>query len=204
MTLPVLPPNADTRSITERLAVLIRDFNSGRVEDLAQALTDIAALQADVTTLEGYTHVLQVVSTQTGAVATGTTVLPFDNTIPQNTEGDQYMSLAITPKSSASTLIIDVVWNGAANTAAYGLTVALFQDTTANALAASWVDGYTANASVNIKFTHVMTSGTTSATTFKVRAGRHAAGTTTFNGANGARLMGGVAASSIVIQEVLA
>jgi hypothetical protein len=48
-----------------------------------------------------------------------------------------------------------------------------------------------------------MTSGTTSATTFKVRAGANAAGTTTFNGTAGARLFGGVMASSMVIREVL-
>jgi hypothetical protein len=48
-----------------------------------------------------------------------------------------------------------------------------------------------------------MTSGTTSATTFRVRAGASSAGTTTFNGSGGARFLGGVYASSIVIQEVL-
>jgi hypothetical protein len=42
-------------------------------------------------------RLLQVVNTTTGAVATGTTVMPFDDTIPQSGEGDQYMSLAITP-----------------------------------------------------------------------------------------------------------
>ena len=34
---------------------------------------------------------LQQVNFQSGAVATGTTIFPEDDTIPQNTEGDQYM-----------------------------------------------------------------------------------------------------------------
>ena len=47
-----------------------------------------------------------------------------------------------------------------------------------------------------------MTSGTTSATTFKVRGGSGAASTTTFNGSAGSAFMGGALASSIVIREV--
>ena len=44
--------------------------------------------------------VLQVVQTQTGAVATTTVTIPFDDTIPQITEGAEFITLAITPKSS--------------------------------------------------------------------------------------------------------
>lgn len=46
MSLPALHNAADIRTITERVSVLIRDYNGGRVEDLAQALADIAALEA--------------------------------------------------------------------------------------------------------------------------------------------------------------
>src|SRR5258708_5751039 len=46
--------------------------------------------------------VAQVVNTETGAVATGTTTLPGAvDTIPTNTQGDQYMSLAITPTNTS-------------------------------------------------------------------------------------------------------
>jgi hypothetical protein len=47
-----------------------------------------------------------------------------------------------------------------------------------------------------------MDAGTTSETTFKVRAGGEEAGTTTFNGVGGARKYGGVLASSITITEI--
>lgn len=149
-------------------------------------------------------RMLQMVSTVTGAVATGTTLIPADDTIPQNTEGDQYMSLAITPQSSTSKLIIDVTVNGAASGAApNAIFAALFQDTTANALAVAWTTSYQAGTAIQVKFSYTMTSGTTSATTFKVRVGAQNAGTFTFNGVGGARFMGGVLASSIVIREVL-
>lgn len=147
--------------------------------------------------------VVQVVNTQTGAVATGTTTIPRDDTIPQNTEGDQYMTLAITPTNASNILVIEVVAMFA-NSAAISVIAALFQDTTANALAATVSQGAGTDAEVNIKITHRMVAGTTSATTFKLRAGGNSAGTLTFNGRSGARLFGGVMASSITITEIKA
>lgn len=146
-------------------------------------------------------RVAQIQSFQTGAVATGTTIVPFDDTIPQNTEGDQYMSLAITPQNASSTLEITVtaVYSTAAtaNTA-----ISLFQDSTANALSTvSYVNS--ANAQVTATFTHLMTAGTTSLTTFKVRIGNDAGTTTTFNGTANNRKYGGVVASRITIKEYL-
>lgn len=147
----------------------------------------------------------QVVNTETGAVATGTTTIPNDDTIPQNTEGDQYMSLAITPKNAGSTLIIDVVWTGSNGGVGTGnlIAAALFQDSTANALAAMQNGADASGSPCLIFFRHKMTAGGTSATTFKVRAGANVAGTTTFNGVAGGRLLGGVMASSITITEIL-
>ena len=150
----------------------------------------------------GSGKIAQVVNTQTGAVATGTTILPFDDTIPQNTEGDEYMTLAITPTSATNKLRIDVVFFGTPSVSDW-ITAALFQDSTANALAAMPMFHGTATAGTPIVFTHYMTSGTTSATTFKVRAGKNGAGTTTFNGQSGGRIFGGVFASSITITEIV-
>lgn len=278
MALPGITPAADVRAITERLAVLIRDYNradamvplyaadsgsatayviapipgikaysvgqlfafkatnanSGTTPTLAVngltagtiklpgggavAAGDIAAGGMTLVQVQDVTagtptfnllnpcvspanRFLQMVSTQTGAVASGTTTIPFDDTIPQNTEGDQYMSLAITPQKSTSTLIINVT-AVLANSVDNQITLALFQDSTANALAAV-IEGRAANFLTTVRLQHVMTSGTTSATTFKVRAGGASAGTTTFNGQTAARKLGGVIVSSIVIQEVL-
>lgn len=145
--------------------------------------------------------VVQSVNTQTAAVATGTTVIPFDDTIPQNTEGDQYLSLAVTPTSATNRLRIDVVLFGTYSVAAW-LIAALFQDATAGALAAFANYQQTATAGNGSAFTHTMTAGTTSATTFKVRAGGNTAGTTTVNGQSAGRIFGGVMASSLTITEL--
>ena len=147
--------------------------------------------------------IVQIVNTITGVYASGTTVIPYDNTIPQNTEGDQYMSLAITPTSATNKLKIEVVFNGGeSGNPANVLTVALFQDTTANALACSTVGSNAGNGyPTSCSFIHYMTSGTTSATTFNVRAGLDTAGTMGFNGIGG-QAFGGVMASSITITEI--
>jgi hypothetical protein len=148
--------------------------------------------------------VLQVVNLQTGAVATGTTQIPNDDTIPQITEGTQFMSLAITPISATSKLLICVVATLASSVVNTWNTSALFRDATVNAIAANTVFVNNATAFVPIAFNFYMTSGTTSSTTFTVRSGADQAATLTFNGAGGARRFGGVMASSITITEIAA
>ncbi len=146
----------------------------------------------------------QVVNTQSGAHASGTTAMPYDDTIPQNTEGDQYMTLAITPTSATNKLKIEVAVNFAHDgTPPIAITVALFQDSTASALAATSFNQSASSGSSPITFTHYMTAGTTSATTFKIRAGGNVGATLNFNGRSGARMMGGVMASSITITEIV-
>ena len=149
-------------------------------------------------------RIVQVVNYQTGAVATGTTILPVDDTIPQKTEGDQYMTLDITPTSASNKLLIEVIWNGAQSVNNY-LSAALFQDTTSDALITATAGvQINANTPVQIKILHYMTAGTTSKTTFKVRAGSSGAATTTFNGQYGERRFGGRLLSSITITEIKA
>lgn len=151
-------------------------------------------------TFQSRGKLVQMVSVLDGAVATGTTAIPYDDTIPQITEGDQYMTLAITPLSASNNLRISVVVNGGTSTSDH-LIAALFQDATAGALAAVASKGSTATTQIALSFAHVMAAGTTSATTFRVRVGG-SGGTTTFNGSNSGRIFGGVLASSIVIEEI--
>lgn len=148
-------------------------------------------------------NVIQVVNYQTGAVATGTTTIPADDTIPQNTEGTEFMTLAITPTSASNKLLIQVSFVASYSVTA-GIQVVLFQDSTANGLAQHGSYASSVGSLVSITFSHYMTAGTTSATTFKVRAGAGAAGTITFNGSSGARFYGGALASSIIITEIAA
>jgi hypothetical protein len=148
--------------------------------------------------------IVQVKNVTTGAVATGSTVIPLDDTIPQKTEGDEYMTLAITPRSAVNKLIIEVVANAASTGPAADFATALFQDAAADALAAVTAAGYAASVIGQTKITHHMTAGTINETTFKVRMGGSQAGTLTFNGKAAGRIYGGVMSSSITIHEVMA
>jgi hypothetical protein len=158
-----------------------------------------AAIARGNTGATGATGLVQIIDSRTATMSTGTTLIPVDNTIPQNTEGDQYLSATITPSSASSILEIDVIVRGS-HSAGATLTVALFQDSTANALNVG-TDQKTITNFGTIVIKHWMTSGTTSATTFKVRAGGPNAGTFTLNGSAGAGYFNGTYYSSITIKE---
>ena len=144
----------------------------------------------------GSSKVVQIVNTQTGTLATGTTVLPNDGTTPQNTEGFQVMSLAITPTSATNILTIQVIAFYECGVNLGDMGTALFQDSTANALAAIG-QRLPASTSGMSALNYYMVAGTTSATTFKVRIGNGSAGTQKFN----PNMYNQITASSITITE---
>lgn len=148
-------------------------------------------------------NVIQVVNYQTSTMATGTGIIPADNTTPQNTEGTEFMSLAITPTNSSNLLKIDVNASVTVNSA---ITVigALFQDSTADALASGWVSIWAAGRLGYVTFTHYMTANTTSSTTFKVRLGGQSASTVTLNGSAGIAYLNNTLSSTITITEIAA
>ena len=186
------------QNVTAQNRILAR-FSSGAGDIEEATLGTGVSFSGGALTVAG--RVAQVVNTTTGAVATGTTTLPADDTIPQITEGNEFITRSITPTNASSTLVIEVSIVVAHGVAGTTLTCALFQDATANALAAV-AEGYsTADNMLIFSFRHVMVAGTTSATTFRVRAGAGAAGTMTFNGTATVRRFGGVMSSSIVITE---
>lgn len=68
-----------------------------------------------------------------------TTVIPYDDTIPQITEGNEILAMGFTPQHADSTLKIEIVaFFGA--TANVNQTMAIFQDSTADALKAQSFD----------------------------------------------------------------
>lgn len=146
--------------------------------------------------------VIQVVNTITNAVATGTTAIPVDDTIPQISEGDEYITRAITP-SNASNLLVIIANATYTNSNAGNSAMALFQDATANALAVTLQRPPGAGDLCNGTLVHYMTAGTTSSTTFRIRIGAGGA-TLTLNGSAGARLFGGKANTSLTIYEIKA
>lgn len=144
--------------------------------------------------------IAQIVNTETGAVQTGTTTIPFDDTKPQNTEGTEFFTVTVTPTDATHKLRIDVTVFATVTTTPW-IIAALFQDSGADAIAVAASFNNLNTAGMTITFTHHMVAGTTSATTFKVRVGPSSAATVTLNGQSGGRIFGGVAVSGITVTE---
>ena len=121
--------------------------------------------------------VLQVVTAVASNVTT-TVTIPFDDTIPQNTEGAELLTLAFTPLSATSTLHFSAHTTGRINATTRSITLALFVDTTADALRCGFttmpLSGGTAG---NVILGHSVASASTSARTYKLRFGADASGT---------------------------
>lgn len=148
-------------------------------------------------------RVIQVVHVVETAYTTGSTIMPIDNTIPQITEGTEFMSLAITPTSATNKLLITVNAVLAPSTSDW-ITGALFQDSSTDAIASWSAYQSEAGGTANCNFNHYMTAGTTSETTFKFRAGQGLAGTTYINGNSGGGFFNGTCASTMTITEIVA
>ena len=143
---------------------------------------------------------IQEAYTSSGAVATGTTIIPFDDTVPQITEGDQYFSLAFTPTNAANILEFSAVIQLANSNSNSPLIAALFQVAVANSLKVAYTVQPTGSLA-QITLIHEITAGATAATTYSIRAGGSGAGTTTLNGFSGGRFFGGVGTSFFRIRE---
>jgi hypothetical protein len=98
-----------------------------------------------------------------------TTVIPFDNTIPQITEGTQIISATITPTKTTSRIVGFVSLNGDATDATVQTVVAAFRGTTANAVASTWLKYILYSSLISFEFTDL--PNTTSATTYSIRIG---------------------------------
>lgn len=149
--------------------------------------------------------VTQVVNTQSGALVTGSTVTPIDDTIPQSGEGTAIPALdtAFTPKSTTSLLRIDAVVMASVSVLSY-VILGLFKDAGANALAVASEYTGAATGLVCVKLTWFEVSGSLTARTYKLRAGNSSAGTISINGSSGARVFGGVCNSSLTVTEISA
>ena len=131
--------------------------------------------------LRTWNLLLQVEKSLVTTKPSTTSAIPQDNTIPQNTEGTEFTTLAITPQASDSTLYIDFLVMGSLTNNSTNITVCLFKDSDANALQ---VVNNTCNTNTEM-FPLILqfaeTSGTTSAVTYKIRFGLAGGGTVYLN-----------------------
>lgn len=201
--LPVAGGGTGVASTTAYGVVCGGTTSTSALQSVAVGTANQALVSAGAGALPSMRSISQTVYSQTGATAAVTTQIPLDDTIPQNTEGDQILTVSITPTNTSNILVIEVCANflwGAAGSA----VLALFQDSTADALVATRTSVSNANNSSPTTLSYTMTAGTTSSTTFNVRLGPATAITLTLNGASGARQLGGVFGTFLRIREVIA
>ncbi len=148
-------------------------------------------------------EVIQNVYNFTGGVISGSTQVVLDDTIPQSNEGSEFFSTSITPSSSANLLVHNSIMNFETSSPGTGMNLAaLFRNAETNAIAASWIWPVADFFQIILGHRHIANS--TSAQTFKIRAGQQdAIATVTLNGASGGRLLGGALSSGHSIDELM-
>lgn len=172
----------------------------GDITDLTVGTADIANGAVTAAKLANGVPVQTVIATL-ATVTTTASIIPFDDTIPQNTEGLEIIQATITPKFATSTLLIEAEFTGTVNGGVV-VSAAVFQDSTADALFAAGQFMATGETGV-LRFSRTLAAGTVNATTFKLRVGQTSGLVTlTINGINGARRYGGVLVSSLRITEI--
>lgn len=144
-------------------------------------------------------RVVNVSYQETGDYLNCTATIPEDNTEPLISEGTEIMAKeSYIPQKTTNLIRVDVVANGYC--ANIPVIIALFKDTTAEAIAAVSNTTYSSPAN-NIMFTHWMTAGQITSMRLSVRGGPSSAGNFYFNGMSASQKFNGVCASSITITE---
>lgn len=147
--------------------------------------------------------VLQTTSIRSGAVASGATVLPYDDTIPQNTEGNAFLSsVTINAPRPGNILVVTSKLMLSPSVAAVA-SGAIFRTGSADAIAASGVETTSVTDTVTLVTEGLYLNTGTANQVFSVRAGMSAAGTLTLNGVAAARIFGGVAGSTLEAIEIM-
>ena len=176
-------------------------------EDTSPAITSDYVLSYDASagTVKKVLHsklggkVAQVVGATSSTKTTITAVIPHDNTIPQNTEGTEFLTRSITPTNASSQLLIEFACPFGCSGAIHS-KAALFVDSTADALAAtSVIHTYGGN----LILRYLVSAGSTSSRTYKVRCGV-SGGTLYLLGDNtGATILGAAAYALLSVTEIL-
>ncbi len=145
--------------------------------------------------------VIQRISTITGTLVTGTTVIPADTTLPQQGEGNRWLSATITSSNPAN------LWHIQsraimASSALSRLSMGVFRFGVADAMGVSNSGVSVSDDATPLDLEFYSTITSASAVGFQMRGGDSAAATVTLNGTGGAAAYIGGLKSYLVIEEV--
>lgn len=188
----------------DSIPVMVGDSGSGGVSGLVPAPSAGAAaadkvLKADGTW--GSQQVLQTVYVQNITHSTTTNAIPYDDTIPQISEGLGILEGKITPKSASSRLLVTYKVRGAVS--GKTMTAAAFLNGGAGAVDAT--DTYAAggtNIAVTFGGEFVIPVADTNEHTINIRIGAEDSTPLAVNGGNSGRRYGGAGKCTLVIMEI--
>ena len=189
------------------MALVIKGSSSGQVtvDVPAAAGTNTLTLPAgtgNIITSTTAGTIIQVVNSISSTPGSNTTTMPFDSTIPQNNEGAEFTTVAITAANSSNKFHVSVFAQLSQNASTGRVVAALFIDSTANALAAGACQIGNTGGLYTVAFDYIAAAGDTSEHTFKLRYGK-ADGSTAYINKNAAGFtLGGVATSGIIVREI--
>ena len=132
--------------------------------------------------------------------------IPADSTKPQNTEGSQTATAAITPSNSSNLLRITATTNIHKGTSSAYAVMCIFRDSDSDAMASQMfgIDNSATPQAGTIMCQ--VTAGSTSSTTFKLRIGTESGAYASNQGAAGTALAGvnygGTLGNSILVEEI--
>ncbi len=131
-----------------------------------------------------------------------TASIPIDDTIPQNNEGTQILSVSITPKSTTNKLRISFYGWGSTDNNNAVIAAAIFVSGNSSALSSSFSVVNVVNFARHMAAFHEYIPGVVSSLTFSVRVGVTAGSNLLMNGYNGSRLFGGSSKAVLIIEEI--
>lgn len=144
--------------------------------------------------------VLQVLQATYATNANLTTVIPLDDTVPTNTEGDEVLSQAITLSNAANRVFVEFSGWGATSAGSNALSYAIFRGSTC--IQSGYTVVITANFPVPIGGAILETPGSVGPHTYSVRVGPSGAVNARLNGSAVGRAYGGSAKATLTLTEL--
>ena len=188
--------------------IVLRGSTSGQVTFTvpAEAGTNTVTLPAETGTIltdaTSTGKILQVVSAISGTPGSTTGAFPYDSTIPQNSEGTEFATIAITAAHASNKFHVSVFAQVSSNGNTGRVIVPLFIDSVANALAAGATQVSNSGGMITIAYDYIAVAGDTNQHTFKMRYGKGDA-TTAYINRTGSNLdLGHVITSGLIVQEI--
>ncbi len=175
----------------------------GRTADTQTTAGIWAAAPTHVETVTALPGVQSSVAGYYSATAALSIIIPLDDTIPQNTEGTQIISVQITPRWPTNRRRVLFSAQSSNVSAGFAASVAFFVDNNASAFYATSNFPPGAGYLTALSGNHEDAFGTTAAQTISVRVGP-SGGVCYLNGTSGGRIFGGANRAQLVIDEVTA